>query len=210
MRRRTGAAVLALLCLPLLVSGCIASGLPESTREERISYLQRSLDEYWASATAQDPPMDDLVGRGIVVVPDDELVDTVVECLRGLGFDATAHADGSYSWNEEPATTVPSENLGALCFARIVSEEQLQWVPGPRELAATWAHQTYITLPCLERAGHRVPQPPPLAAVLSGAAVGWDPLSEIAPPVRGDAALLGRLISRCPPYPEPEAQREEP
>lgn len=200
--------IAALLCLPSL-AGCIATGIPETTREEKISYLQRGLDAYWTSATAQDPPLDDLVGRGIVVVPEAELADTVVECLRGLGYDATAHEDGSYSWEDEPATTVPSENLGALCFARIVTEEQLEWVPGPRELAGTWAHQTRVTLPCLERAGYRVPPAPPLGAVLSGAAMSWDPLAGVPAHVRNDSARMARLITLCPPYPQPP-QGEEP
>lgn len=174
-----------------------------SGQEAETAYEEAALLEL-QFALAIDPELEVPEVERIRVVPSHEHPQVIADCINAAGFTATVNAEGDLVVDGgAPEQVVPLRVAHYTClmqYPQVVLDVSF----GPEEAAYQYDHYVTNMVPCLEREGWPLPEPPPSRQSFIDGAGAWYPMAEIEAALLDEADRqrfhenVGELQRKCP------------
>ncbi len=166
-------------------------------------------EEYWEFVVSMYPDATRPEAERVRFISPDEWAQVQVDCLNGEGFRAEASSDGGLA----PSAQIPEAQMEGYAIARYICTVKYPFDPkylapiSPEQIDLVYDYYVDTLIPCLEREGYPVDDPPsralfrdtyetedrwmPYEVLLGSSQSEWDRVGGICPQMPSASYLFG-------------------
>jgi hypothetical protein len=165
--------------------------------------IQQSLDEYWKTIVTQFPKATRPTVAFVKTIDPSEWAETQLTCLHTEGFpDVALLPDDGIQPNIQADQTEAYLLARYACTAKYPIDPKYSVPLSTKQIGAVYEYDVKTLIPCLEKQGHPVPDPPSKATFIDTFATNlWSPYALVFANSNLPQSEYDRVAGLCPQWP---------